>query len=144
MWSVYRVESEDWARKKIVLDRSATFLKKYENQDTIDYEGAAEYTSKDFEHNAHEFEEIYDDSQSAHNYNLRHTTREGNTIETTPSGRALRSCELDDLTPEDIYSSDDETIGFDPASNQWIPQLPRLKKKKTKRRAQKSLRRASK
>ena len=26
-WSVYRVESEDWARKKIVLDRSATFLK---------------------------------------------------------------------------------------------------------------------
>ena len=74
--------------------------------------------------------------QSAHNYNLRHTTREGNTIETTPNGRALRSCELDDLAPEDIYSSDDETIGFDPASNQWIPQLPWLKKKKTKRHAQ--------
>ena len=62
----------------------------------------------------------------------------------TPSGRALRSCELDDLTPEDIYSSDDETIGFDPASNQWIPQLPRLKKKKTKGHASKSLRRAPK
>ena len=83
------MESEDWSRKKIVLDRSATFLKKFENQETIDYEGDSEFTSKDFEYNVNEFEELVDDTQQANSYNLRHTTKEGNIIEMTPGGNAV-------------------------------------------------------
>ena len=119
-----------------MLDRSATFLKKFENQEEIDYEEDAEFTIKDFEYNTHEFEELVDDTQQANSYNLRHTTKEGNTIEMTPGGRAVRSCELDDLTQNDTFSSDEDTIGFDPEGPQWVPQLPKLRKRKSKEQTQ--------
>ena len=121
-WSVYRLESESWSERKITLIRSATFLKKYNNTDKIDYGGKAKFTEQDFDGNAHDFEEIAEEENPNHSYNLRHTTKSGQTFESTPGGKTIRNCELDDLVNSDIEgSSDEETIGFNPGSATWVP-----------------------
>ena len=132
-WSVYRVESESWSEQKITLIRSATFLKKYNNTDEIDYGGNAKFTKEDFDGNAHEFEEITEEENPNQSYNLRHTTKSGQTFESTPGGKTIRNCELDDLVDSETEDfSDEETIGFNPDSETWVPQVPRLKRPKKK------------
>ena len=134
-WSVYRLESESWSESKITLIRSATFLKKYNNDEEIDYGGRAKFTEQDFGGNNHDFEEIVEEENPSQSYNLRHTTKSGQTFESTPGGKTIRNCELDDLINSDIEaSSDEEMIGFDPGSETWVPQVPRLKKGKFKER----------
>ena len=91
--------------------------KKYNNTEEIDYGGKAKFTKEDFDGNAHEFEEIAEEEYPNQSYNLRHTTKSGQTFESTPGGKTIRNCELDDLVDSDIEDfSDEETIGFNPGS----------------------------
>ena len=122
---IFKVESLEWNNKKVVLQRSITFLKKLKGQQVLanqEVEQKTNFTEKDFAL-THEYEETGTmEGVADREVGIRHTNSEGVTLVTHLDGTQKVSQEL-----STIQNDEEGVVGFDPNTNQWVsvPNLPK-------------------